>query len=115
MFVKNLNTPDEVRTLPKTKVEVSKIGEQTVMKTSFEPGWKWSECVKPTVGTHSCQVHHVGYMVSGKMKVRMDDGNEAVASAGDVVDIPAGHDAWILGNETCVIVDFAGGLTYGKK
>jgi len=110
-----MGSPDETRNMPKTKVEVVKLGDQTIMRATFEPGWKWSECVKPTVGTHSCQVSHVNYIISGKMMVRMDDGTEKEMSAGDAAVIPPGHDAWVIGNEPCVAIDFAAGSVYGKK
>jgi mannose-6-phosphate isomerase-like protein (cupin superfamily) len=115
MQVKSLNTPDEVRTPQKTKVEVVKVGDTTIMRGTFEPGWKWSECVKPVVGTNSCQVHHVMYVLSGRMKVVMDDGTEVEVKPGDATDIPPGHDAWVVGNEPCVSIDFAAGNTYAKK
>lgn len=113
--LKNMNNPDELRSLPKTKGEVVKLGEYTIMRTTFEPGWKWSECVKPAVGTSSCQVNHVLYIISGKMGVRMDDGTEKEFHPGDAGIIPPGHDAWVVGNEPCIGVDFTGGVTYGKK
>jgi len=115
MEVKSLNKPDETRTPPKTKVEVVKVGDSTIMRATFEPGWKWSECVKPIVGTESCQVHHINYVISGRMKVVMDDGTEKEIGAGDAAEIPPGHDAWVIGNEPCVAIDFAGGKVYAKK
>lgn len=114
MELKNLNLPDEVRTPQKTRVEIVKVGNSTVMRGTFDPGWKWSDCVKPVAGTDSCMVHHVGYILSGKMKVVMNDGREAIAGPGDAVDIPPGHDAWIVGDEPCVMIDFAGGESYAK-
>ena len=115
MEIKNMGKPDEVRSLPKTKIEVVKHGDNTIMRTTFEPGWKWSECVKPTVGTHSCQAPHLLYAVSGRMMVRMDDGTQSEISAGETALIPPGHDAWVLGNDPCIAIDFAAGATYGKK
>lgn len=112
---KNMSNPDEIRSLPKTKVEVVKVGEHTVMRTTFEPGWKWSECVKPTAGTPSCQVHHVIYTISGKMIVRMDDGTQKEIGPGEIAIVPPGHDAWVIGNEPCIGIDFTGGASYGKK
>lgn len=111
---KSFSTPDEVRTPPKTKVEVVKLGDKVVSKMTFEPGWKWSEHIKPTAGTDSCQVHHFGYQVSGVMHVKMDDGTEAESNAGDVVEIAPGHDGWVVGNEPVVVIDFTGGGTYAK-
>ncbi len=115
MEVKSLNNPDEVRTPPKTKIEVVKVGDTTVMRATFEPGWKWSECVKPIAGTESCQAPHINYVISGRMKVVMDDGTEMEMGPGDAADIPPGHDAWVLGNEPCVAIDFAAGKVYAKK
>ncbi len=115
MEVKSFNNPDEVRTPPKTKIEVVKVGDSTVMRATFEPGWKWSECVKPIAGTNSCQAPHVNYVISGRMKVVMDDGTEMEMGPGDAADIPPGHDAWVIGNEPCVAIDFAAGKVYAKK
>jgi quercetin dioxygenase-like cupin family protein len=114
--VKSLNHPDETRTLPKTKVEVVDLGQSTViMRATFQPGWKWSECVKPTAGTESCETPHINYIISGKLKIVMDDGTEKELGPGDAAEIPPGHDAWVVGNEPCVAIDFSGGKTYGKK
>ena len=98
----------------KGKVEVLNMGSTQVMRATFEPGWKWSECVKPIAGTDSCQVAHLIYTISGKMTVRMDDGSEFDVKTGDVTSIPPGHDAWIVGNEKYVGVDFQGAGTYAK-
>ncbi len=75
---------------------------------TFEPGWRWSESIAPIAGTESCTVHHNGYVVSGRMQVRMDDGGESEVGPGDVFVIPPGHDAWVVGDEQCVVYDFAG-------
>lgn len=115
MEVKSFNKPDEVRTPPKTKIEVVKVGDSTMMRATFEPGWKWSECVKPIAGTNSCQAPHVNYVISGRMKVVMDDGTEMEMGPGDAADIPPGHDAWVIGDEPCVAIDFAAGKVYAKK
>ncbi|HMS35350.1 MAG TPA: cupin domain-containing protein [Ignavibacteria bacterium] len=115
MEVKSLNNPDELRTPPKTKIEVVKVGDTTVMRATFEPGWKWSECIKPLAGTNSCQAPHVNYVISGRMKVVMDDGSEMEMGPGDAADIPPGHDAWVIGSEPCVAIDFAAGKVYAKK
>ena len=84
------------------------------MRATFQPGWKWSESVKPSVGTDSCEVSHLVYTISGRMVVRMDDGKEIEIEPGDVASIPAGHDAWILGQEPYVGIDFQGGGNYAK-
>ena len=92
IVVKNFNNADEVRTPDKTKAEVVELGNVTAMKITLEPGWRWSECIKPVVGAESCQKRHVGMLVSGKMKVVNDDGSEAVVSAGDAYVFELGHD-----------------------
>jgi quercetin dioxygenase-like cupin family protein len=114
MQTKSLNTPDEVRTLPKTKIEVMTFGDLSLMKVTFEPGWRWSEHVKPTAGTSSCEVSHFNYGVSGRLHVRMDDGTESEIGPGDVQLLPLGHDAWVVGDEPYVGLDFQGGRLYGK-
>jgi mannose-6-phosphate isomerase-like protein (cupin superfamily) len=105
--VKSFNKPDSVMKPPKTRVEVVKIGGGTLMRNVFEPGWKWSEHVKPTAKTDSCQAHHVLCMVSGRLKVVMDDGTEMEIGPDDVCNIPPGHDAWVVGDEAVVAIDVA--------
>ena len=115
MLKKNLSSPDEVRTPPKTKVEVVNFNNATVMRATFDAGWQWSECLKPVVGTESCQVPHVLYVISGKMAVKMTDGKTTELGPGDAAEIPPGHDAWVVGSEPCVSIDFAAGKVYAKK
>jgi hypothetical protein len=111
---KSLNQADEVRKVPQGLVEVVKLGDLVVGKTTFQPGWRWSECVKPIAGTASCQAHHNGIIISGRLHIRMDDGSEAEAGPGDVFVCPPGHDAWVIGEEPCVGYDFAGMANYAK-
>jgi quercetin dioxygenase-like cupin family protein len=112
---KTFDAPDEVRQMnDKGLVELVKIGGGVVGKVTFEPGWRWSEHVKPIAGTESCQVDHLGYVVSGRQGVRMDDGTELEFGPGDVVAIPSGHDGWVIGDEPCVLLDFAGMAHYAK-
>jgi uncharacterized protein DUF861 len=111
---KSFANPDETRNIPKGKVEVISIGDLQAMRATFEPGWKWSESVKPIAGTDSCQVAHLGYQVSGRMRVRMDDGSEHEFSPGDAGVIPPGHDAWVVGDEPVVFIDFQGASGYAK-
>lgn len=82
-------------------------GGLTLMRGRFEPGWRWSNDVKPIAGTDSCQTRHLGYVLSGAMQVRQDDGTELTVRAGDLFDLPAGHDAWVVGDEPCEMVDFS--------
>jgi quercetin dioxygenase-like cupin family protein len=81
---------------------------------TFEPGWRWSEHVKPIAKTDSCQATHLMYCISGRMHVRMDDGTEQEIGPGDLAAIPSGHDAWIVGDEPCVAVDWGGSANYAK-
>jgi quercetin dioxygenase-like cupin family protein len=111
---KPLDQPDETRPIDKGKVEVVELDRGTVMRTTFEPGWRWSECVKPVVGGDSCQVDHFGYCISGQMHVQMNDGDEMDIGPGDAMRIPPGHDAWVVGEEPYVGVDFQGGAEYAK-
>ena len=111
---KSLSQPEETRPFPKGKLEIVSVGGTTIGRATFEPGWKWSESVKPIAKTNSCQAPHLGYFVSGRMKVVMDDGSEVEYGPGDTCSIPPGHDAWIVGNETCVVVDFVGFKDYAK-
>jgi hypothetical protein len=111
---KNFANPEETRPFIKGKAEVVKLGDITAMRATLEKGWRWSECVKPNAGTESCQVAHLGYVVTGHMTVRMDDGSEQRFGPGDVGLIPPGHDAWVEGNESVVFIDFQGGDLYAK-
>jgi hypothetical protein len=116
MEVKNFDSPDEVREFEgKGNAKVLNIGDRAVGYGTFEPGWKWSENVKPIAGTDSCQVAHFGYVLSGRMLVHMDDGTDAEIGPGDVVAIPPGHDAEIVGDEACVMVDFGAFGDYAKR
>ncbi|MPZ07266.1 MAG: DUF861 domain-containing protein [Nitrososphaeraceae archaeon] len=108
MQKKSLNTtPDETLTFEKGKVELAKFGDVTIGRATFEPGWSWEKCEKPIVKTDSCQVPHNLYFVSGRIKVVMDDGAEEEFGAGDAAVIPSGHNAWVIGNEPVVGIDFA--------
>ena len=114
MEAKSMNRPDEVRSFDKGKVELVKIGGATVGRGVFQPGWKWSESVKPLVKTKSCEAPHFQYHVSGTLRVKMDDGAQVDLKAGDVSLLPSGHDAWVVGNEPVVVVDFQGMIDYAK-
>ena len=112
---KRFDSPDEVRPMAdKGRVDIVKVGGGVVGKATFEPGWRWSEHVKPIAGTESCQAAHLGYVLSGRQKIVMDDGSELEFGPGDVVAIPAGHDGWVVGDEACVVLDFAGMSQYAK-
>ena len=112
---KSFDSPEETRTVEKGRIEVVNVGGQQVMRATFQPGWKWSECVKPVAGTDSCEVAHLVYVISGRMGLRMNDGSEIEIGPGDVTSIPPGHDAWINGDEPFVGIDFQGGGNYAKS
>lgn len=111
---KNFDAPDETRPIAKGKVDIVNFDDLQPMRTTFEPGWRWSESIKPIAKTDSCQVLHLTYVVSGRMGVRMDDGSEVEFGPGDVGVIPPGHDAWVVGDEPVVGIDFRGGAIYAK-
>ena len=110
----NFDSPDETRPFEKGRVEIVQVGNLEIMRATFEPGWTWSECVKPIAGGDSCQVAHKWYVVSGRMKMKMDDGTEFEWRAGDVGVVPAGHDAWVVGDEPFVFIDFEGANIFAK-
>jgi len=101
--------PDESRVFDHGRVDVIRLGGHPVSRMTFHPGWVWSRHVRPLVGTGSCRVLHIGYLLQGRLAVRMDDGAEAVASAGQAVLVPPGHDGWVVGDEDCVMLDWGGG------
>lgn len=112
---KNLDTPDETRPFPHGQMAVVTIGDTTVGRGTFEPGWKWSTDIKPIAGTDSCQANHSAYVLSGRVVVKANDGAEIEFGPGDVMVAPAGHDAWVVGSEPCVLVDWTGVAKYAKK
>jgi quercetin dioxygenase-like cupin family protein len=113
---KSLDQPDETRPFAaKGHAAIVNLGGTTVLRGTFEPGWRWSEHVKPLAKTDSCQVAHAGYVLSGRMRVRMDDGTEGEVGPGDAFIAEPGHDAWIVGDEACVLVDFGGSTAQYAK
>jgi hypothetical protein len=110
----NISSPHESRPFQAHgHMDVVTLGDFTLGKGTFEPGWRWSEDVKPIAGTDSCQARHTGVCIAGSMTVRMDDGTEQSIGAGDVVLIEPGHDAWVDGDEACVLYD-TGVAAYAK-
>lgn len=103
---KSFESPDESRTPDKTKVDVVKLGSATAARMTVQPGWKWSECIKPVVGTDSCQARHLGTVVSGRLRVAHEDGTEVDLAPGDAYVIEPGHDAWVEGDEAFVAYEF---------
>ncbi len=105
---RSIGTPDEVREIDKGRIEFLRLGDVMFARAVIEPGWRWSESVKPIAGTESCEFRHVFFQVSGTLHVRMDDGEEYDVRAGDLAVIEPGHDAWVVGQEPCVTHDFGG-------
>jgi uncharacterized cupin superfamily protein len=103
---RDFDSPDETRTPDKTQVDVVRMGATTVGRFAFEPGWRWSDCIKPVAGTESCQARHVGVVHSGRLAVRHEDGTEVEISPGEAYIIEPGHDAWVVGDERFVGFEF---------
>ncbi|WP_171172296.1 cupin domain-containing protein [Streptomyces sp. I05A-00742] len=114
---KSLDAPEEVRPFEdeKGKLELIDLEGRPVGRATFEPGWRWSEHVKPIAGTDSCMHAHAAYVVSGRMRVVMDDGEEDDFGPGDCMSCAPGHDAWVLGDEPCVLIDWQGFADYAKR
>jgi hypothetical protein len=113
--MKSYGKPDEVREFPKGRLELVKIGGATVGRAIYEPGWRWSTSLQPIAKTKSCEASHFQYHVSGVLRIRMDDGTEFECRSGDVSMLPSGHDAWVVGNEPAVVIDFQGMVDYAKS
>lgn len=103
---RGLDSPKETRAVPKGTVEVYELGGAVVYRATFEPGWRWSESLKDMYGTESCPKDHIAYQVSGRIGVVMDDGSEGEILPGQVWRVGPGHDAWVLGDEPAVFLDF---------
>ena len=111
---KGFGMPEEVREFPKGRLELIQVGQATIGRAVFEPGWRWATSVQPIAQTKSCEAPHLNYHLSGTLRVRMDDGTEFECGPGEVSLLPAGHDAWVVGDETVVIIDFQGMVDYAK-
>jgi len=103
---RDFDSPDETRTPDKTQVDVVRMGTTTAARMTFEPGWRWSECVKPVAGTESCQARHVGVVHSGRLAIRHEDGTEVEVGPGEAYVIEPGHDAWVVGDTPVVAFEF---------
>jgi hypothetical protein len=112
---KTFTRPDEVREFPNGKVEILDVGGVQIGRMVFQPGWRWSNDVRPLAKTSSCQAPHFQYHVAGRLGIRMDDGTELIVGPGDITSLPKGHDAWVIGNEPVVVVDWFGASNYAKK
>jgi quercetin dioxygenase-like cupin family protein len=112
VILKRFENPDEIRNFPKGKFEIVRLGGVTVGRATYEPGWKWSEHVGPATGAKSCQIEHVGMVVSGCATAAMDDGKIIELCAGDIFYIPPGHDSWVVGTAPYVSLHFLGADDY---
>ena len=112
---KSFAMPDDVRQFPRGRAEILHVGGADIGRMTFEPGWRWSNDVKPIAGTSSCQAPHFQYHVAGRIAIRMDDGTEFIAGAGDITSLPQGHDAWVVGDEPAVVVDWFGASNYARN
>jgi quercetin dioxygenase-like cupin family protein len=108
----NLDAPSETRTFEKGRFEVYRVGPMTLGRATYEPGWRWSEHVGPATGQASCQVEHVGLVLSGRAVAKMDDGTEKVMEAGDFFYVPPGHDSWVVGDQPYVSLHIMGSQEY---
>jgi hypothetical protein len=113
--LKKFANPDETRTFPQGQADLVQIGQSEIGRLTLQPGWRWSEHVKPIAGTEWCEAPHFQYHVSGTLRVRMTDGTEFDAVPGDVTALPQGHDAWVVGDEPVVVIDWWGASNYAKS
>lgn len=111
---KSFYKPDETRSFERGNVDLVVIGGAEIGRLTLQPGWRWSEHVQPIAGTHLCEAPHFQYHVSGTLAIKMADGTEFTASAGDVTSLPEGHDAWVVGDEPVVVVDWWGASNYAR-
>lgn len=112
--LKQLDTPDEVRTFPRGRVDLVSIGGGSVGRLTLEPGWRWSEDVKSLAGTELCEAPHFQFHLAGVLGIRMADGTEFEAKPGDITALPSGHDAWVVGTEPVVVIDWHGASNYAQ-
>jgi hypothetical protein len=111
---RSFRSPDETREFPRGRAEILNIGGGQVGRLVFQPGWRWSDDVKPIAGTASCEAPHFQYHISGRLGIRMDDGAEFIAGPGDITALPSGHDAWVVGDDPVVTVDWFGAGNYAR-
>lgn len=111
---RSFESPDEARPFPQGRADILNIGGSEIGRLVFEPGWRWSKDVKPLAGTDWCEAPHFQYHISGVIHIQMEDGTEFDAMPGDVTALPKNHDAWVVGNESAVVVDWWGASTYAK-
>ena len=110
----SFGAPDEVREFPHGRAEIVKVGDGEIGRLIFEPGFRWSQDLRSVAGTDSCEAPHFQYHLAGTLAIRMDDGTEFVAEPGDITSLPSGHDAWVVGDDQVVVVDWFGASNYAK-
>ncbi len=114
LLTRRFDAPDEVREFDHGRFEIVRIGGMTVGRASYQPGWRWTEHVRPGAGTATCEVAHLGLVLTGRAMVRMNDGTEIELKAGDLFEVPPGHDSWVVGDEPYVSVHFLGADQYAS-
>jgi len=112
---KSFNKPEEIRTFTLGKLELVSLNGAKLGRATFQPGWRWSASLKESAGTKSCEAPHYQYHVSGTLRILMDDGTTFDCKPGDVSSLPMGHDAWVIGKEPVVVIDFQGMVDYAKE
>jgi hypothetical protein len=112
---KTFKTPDETRTFEKGKVELLNMNGGVIGKLTLEPGWRWAKHVKPIAGTEWCEAPHFQYQVSGRLHILTSDGKEFEVGPAEVTTLPSGHDAWVVGNEPVILIDWSGANQYAKR
>jgi class 3 adenylate cyclase len=112
---RRFSEPSDVRTIPNGRIDIVDLDDTVVGRMTYEPGWRWSVDIQPIAGTETCQYHHLGITLSGRLRAQMVDGTELELSPGDVFEIPPGHDAWVVGDEPWVSVDFEAMRTFGRQ
>ncbi|MFF1414684.1 cupin domain-containing protein [Streptomyces sp. NPDC058289] len=113
---RGFDSADETRRFEdgKGRLDLLNTDNGPVGRAVFEPGWQWSQHIKPIAGTDSCEAAHVAYIISGRMKIVMDSGDSIEAQPGDFIQIDPGHDAWVLGDEQCVVLDWQGYAEFAR-
>jgi hypothetical protein len=112
---KRLTTPDETREFQRGRLDIVQIGGGTVGRLTLQPGWRWSEHVRPIAGTELCEAPHFQYHAAGTLHIVMADGTEFEARPGDITSLPSGHDAWVVGDEPVVVIDWQGASNYAAS
>jgi hypothetical protein len=107
-------TPDETRTFDNGRLELLRVGGSDIGRLVLHPGWRWSSDVKPVAGTELCEAPHLQYHIAGTLRIQMADGTTFDGTPGDITSLPAGHDAWVVGDEDVIIVDWYGASEYAR-